>query len=337
MSPNPTSNRADQIRQRRSSRLQSRTERAARYLSNPPVTVRGTGYGRPVIQRTASRPRRVFTVGTSDEGPTLSIPAPSLRVGWRSISGLLVLGLFILIYMMFNSSQFKVENIRINGASRMNAGDIEVALKLAGQSIFNIDPNRTAKDLAKAFPELMGISVAVGLPNSVTVQFEERLPIMAWKQKDLLRWVDQRGIFFTARGAAPENLVMVVSSDDPPRYQVAPTPGPTPTLQATPANGAAPTATPDPYPNRMDLQILSSALTLNNHLPSGATLIYSDKDGLGWSDPSGWEVYFGKTLDDLEMKISMAQAIAKQLSQKGIKPKYINLEYLNAPYYRLER
>ena len=81
---------------------------------------------------------------------------------------------------------------------------------------------------------------------------------------------------------------------------------------------------------------MASALLLSGHMPKNTNLVYSEKEGLGWHDSGGWDVYFGKTLDDLEMKISMYQAIIDQLKQKSIKPTYVNLEFLNAPYYRVE-
>jgi hypothetical protein len=87
----------------------------------------------------------------------------------------------------------------------------------------------------------------------------------------------------------------------------------------------------------MDLNLLSSALVLSKHLPDKAILIYSEQGGLGWRDSRGWDVYFGKGTENLDMKISMVQAVVDQLNQKKVKPVYINLENLNAPYYRLER
>ena len=91
-----------------------------------------------------------------------------------------------------------------------------------------------------------------------------------------------------------------------------------------------------PKTKQMDLDIMASALLLSEQLPKNTNLVYSESEGLGWHDSRGWDVYFGKTLDDLEMKISMYQAIIDQLEQKGITPSYVNLEYLSAPYYRVE-
>ena len=353
MSSTTNANRSNQVRQRRTNRSQDRLKNTAHhsrthegYVANPLITLsraqsataRGAGMGQPVFHRTATLPRRVYTVTMQKSRPALSIPAPTIRFGWRGLSAVLAIGLTALLYLVLNSSQFQVDQPLINGASRISINDVEAVLKLGGRSVFTIDPYQIAGDLQKSFPELNGISVAVGIPNTVNVQFDERQPVLAWKQKDQVRWVDSHGVIFNALGKAPANLVTVTSEGNPPPYQIVPTPGPTPTLAATPASGSvAATPLPEGVPARIDLQILSSALLLSKHLPDKAILLYSEKEGLGWRDSRGWDVYFGKSMAELETKISMVQAIVDQLNQKKIKPVYINLELINAPYYRLER
>lgn len=329
--------RAEEVRKRRVTRTQSSAERAARNITAPPITVRGAGVGKPVLQRTASHPRRVYTVAVQKTGQAYSLPVPSLRLGWRAVSGVLVAGLLALLIFFLASDQFKIDKPQIVGASRVSVADIEAVLKLNGSSIFAVDPEQMRDNLEKSFPELRGVNVMVGLPKSVAVQFNERQPVLAWKQAERVSWIDAQGMIFAARGEAPAGLITVQSENAPPRYRIVPTPGPSPTPLPTPKGGGeAPAPAVEPAPERMDLAILNSALLLSGQLPDKAVLIYSEKEGLGWRDPRGWVVYFGKTLDDLEKKISMVQAIITQLGQKNIKPKYVNLEFLHAPYYRLE-
>jgi cell division septal protein FtsQ len=293
-------NRSQQVRQRRNNRSRSRVEKAASSISAPQVTVRGEGLGRPILPRTSSRPRRVYTVAFQNTGRAYSVPAPTIRLGWRALSGLLVAGLIALIFFALNSEQFKVEKPVIEGATRVSVNDIEAVLKFNGRSVFTIDPFAARIELEKSFPELQQVSVLVGFPNQVSVSFSERTPVLAWKVKDQTLWIDAQGTIFNARGA-PDNSAKAA-----------------------------------PQPVLMDPQIMDSALLLSGHMPKNTNLVYSEKEGLGWHDSRGWDVYFGKTLDDLEMKISMYQAIIDQLNQKGITPSYVNLEFLNAPYYRVE-
>jgi hypothetical protein len=336
MSSSSNANRSNQVRQRRTVRSQSRQEHTARYAANPPITVRGAGMGQPLIQRTASRPRRVFTVALQNADRGFAIPAPSIHFGWRGVSAVLCIGLVALMIFLTTSSTFQVEKPVISGVTRLSVANIEAVLKLSGRSIFAVDPYQIADEMQKAFPELNGLTIAVGIPNTVSVRFDEREPVLAWKVKDTLHWVDAHGVVFNARGQEPPNLVTVTSENEPPRYQMVPTPGPTPTVPAESAN-LTPTPAPAGIVTRMDLNILTSAVVLFRYLPDKAVLIYSETDGLGWRDSRGWDVYFGKTMDNLDTKISMVQAIVDQLNQKKIKPVYINLVGLNAPYYKLER
>lgn len=329
-------NRSQQVRQRRTNRSRSRIEKAANSISTPQVTVRGAGLGSPVLQRTSSRPRRVYTVAFQNTGRAYSVPAPTIRLGWRALSGLLVIGLIVLISFGLNSEQFKVEKPVIEGASRVSVNDIEAVLKLNGHSVFTIDPFAARVDLEKSFPELQNVSVLVGFPNQVSVSFSERTPVLAWKLKDQTLWIDAQGTIFNARGEAPADLLAITSADNPPQAVIAPTPGATPESNELPSVLQVKPVEIAPQPVQMDLKIMSSALMLNGQKPKDTKLVYSEKEGLGWHDSRGWDVYFGKTLDDLEMKISMYQAIIDQLEQKGITPSYVNLEYLNAPFYRVE-
>jgi hypothetical protein len=335
--------RSEAIRKRRTTRVQSHVERASHNISTPSFTsrsVRGTGHGmgQPLLQRTAVKPRRMYTVAVQSSGKAFSVPAPTIRLSWRILSGILVFGLVGLLLFLSSSDSFQVEKPKITGATRVSANDIESVLKLNGKSIFSIDPKVASAELEKSFPELQGVKMSVGLPNSVAVSFTERQPVLAWKQKDKTSWVDSKGTLFSARGEPPAHLLTVTSESNPPLYQVIPTPGATPTPGASAKPDISETKpVVDAGPERMDLAILSSALMLSGQMPEKAYLVYAEKEGLGWHDAGGWDVYFGKTLDDLEMKISMVQAIINQLAQKGIKPKYVNLEFLHAPYYRLER
>lgn len=333
-------NRAEKIRQRRTDQTQQRIERVTVYSrsatrTNPPVTFRSNNIGQPVIQRTAKRqPRRIFflNMGTNVE---LATPAlPMIRPGWRILSGMLVIALVAMLLFALGSDTFKINTAQLKGFQRLNINDIEAVLKLQGKLIFTIEPKALVTELSKRFPELSNISVQIGLPAQVIIQASERNPILAWKQKDQLWWIDAQGFAFVARGdAAP--TVIVESADAPPPY-------PAPTTK--PSDGAMSIATTPTAPMknlfagaRVELKTIAAALTLSPYLPEKSQLAYSTGHGLGWKDPRGWVVYFGSTLDDLDMKLAMYQAIVTQLTEKKIKPSLISIENLNAPYYRLER
>jgi len=57
---------------------------------------------------------------------------------------------------------------------------------------------------------------------------------------------------------------------------------------------------------------------------------------MGWIDPRGWKVYFGIDLSDLQVKEAEYQVIVDHLTQQGITPVMISVEFPHAPYYRTE-
>jgi len=293
--------------------------------------------GRPVMQRASrTRPRRIFffNLGTNVEVATPALPA--IRPGWRILSTLLVLALGVLLMFALSGSTFKVQSAQLEGFNRVNLADVEAVIKLQNRLVFSIEPDVVKTALAKSFPELTDIKVNVGLPAVVSIQAVERTPVLAWRQKDTTVWVDAQGYTFHPRGSEAPTLV-VESSEVPPLY-------PVPVVKPTDGPGKTPTPKPTAVPPsiiapgmRLDLKTVAAVLTLRNHMPAKTVMAYSPTDGLGWKDSRGWTVYFGMTLDDLEMKFSMYTAIVDQLTQKGIKPVLISIKDINAPYYRTER
>lgn len=340
---NPSANtRADKLRQRRTDQTKQRVERVGSYARNPvhaspPVVSRSRSVGRPVMQRAAkARPRRIFflNLGTNVEVATPALPV--IRPGWRILSSLLVLALSGLLLFVLSTSTFKVQSAQLTGFKRVSLSDVEAVIKLQNRLIFTIEPEVLKTTLAKSFPELIDIKVQVGLPAQVSIQAAERTPVLAWRQKDSTVWVDAQGYTFHPRGSEAPAL-LVESSEVPPLY-------PVPVVKPTQAPGSTPTPKPTAVPPsiiapgmRLDLKLVASALTLSKYMPAKTNLAYSPTDGLGWKDARGWTVYFGMTLDDLELKISMYQAIVDQLTKQGTKPSLISIKDIDAPYYRTER
>ncbi len=76
---------------------------------------------------------------------------------------------------------------------------------------------------------------------------------------------------------------------------------------------------------------------LSPNLPEGAALIYDPKYGLGWTDPRGWQVYFGHSDGDMNIKFQVYQSMVDYLTQRNVQPTLISVEYPDAPFYRVEQ
>jgi cell division protein FtsQ len=142
----------------------------------------------------------------------------------------------------------------------------------------------------------------------------ERAPVLAWFEGGREVWVDGEGVAFPPRGEAGE---LVAVEGTPPSMP--------PVLESEQKPAFAPPA------------LVSAVLKMAERVPSDTPIAYDEQYGLGWRDYRGWQVYYGTDLDQIEMKLQVYEAMVDNLERQGIQPELISLEFLHAPYYRLER
>ncbi|MFQ5616748.1 MAG: cell division protein FtsQ/DivIB [Anaerolineales bacterium] len=272
----------------------------------------------PTHQRTHSRTRRRYDVALGVPGAELRLPAlPSVRVSWRLASGLMVVLLLGLLYNFQNAPRFRVNGVQATGLERLSDREVSLVLGLTDTPVFLLDPAQMQRDLLEAFPEFSSASVWVDWPNVVNVAVEERQPVLVWKSAGKTVWVDAEGIAFPQRGkSAPAALVEAAG--------IPPAPSP---------EGDDPLA-----PHRMmTAELVSAILAVSELAPEETILLYDPKRGLGWKDPQGWQVYFGPDGVDMEQKLKVYRALVTRLLEEDIYPALISVEYLHAPYYRLDQ
>lgn len=331
-----TANTGETARDRRARRLDEEhkkvrfvTERP-RSERQPPVVVRGRSYGMATPMRGNHRTRRRFDIAISTI-PGAEYRAPSIPVvnfSWRIVSGLMVVLMLFCLYMLGFSPFFKIETIEIRGIKRLNPADINLVLGINGDSILELDPETISANLEKAFPDLEQAKVQLILPATVRIQAVERTPILRWVNDSGEHWVDKDGMIFPPRGDG-SNLPVV---------QADILPGVTEDMLAVLAGVRAPA--PDEngqfQPVKLAPQLVKALVSLSRDVPEGQLLLYQEGHGFGWTDPHGWAVYFGSQLDDLEQKQVVYQALANYLVNHGITPAMVSVEFVHAPYYRME-
>ena len=329
--------RADEVRKRRlqNSQKKARQVTHVRYAAETPqVFVRG-GYGTPVINRAQNRARRKVGIGSGKTfAASLLRALPILNIGGRLLSGIMVLVLGAMVYMVSTAAEFRVTAPEISGLQRINPADIEAVVGIHNVPIFMVDPAQIQTDLEKAFPELTNLSVEIALPAQLKIAAEERQPVLSWQYGDQISWVDAEGVIFPARGELSTPLLTVQAEDAPPTTAVE-------AAEADSENSEEATdeqqeVTAEPVKQYLDPTVLNAALQLHSLLQSDEVLEYSPSNGFGWNDPQGWKVFVGATLDNLEAKLQVYQALVERLNQQGIHPSLISVEFLHAPFYRLE-
>ncbi len=307
--------------------------------AEPPVLVRG-GMGGMAFGRVANSrlhksrtPRRRIDVPLRVPGAEVRLPSiPFINLGWRSISLSMVIFMTICLVAMWKAPMFQVSGVDARGLKRLTATDLNAVMGTVGKSIFSLDPVELRRSLSQAFPEFSKISVRVGLPASVKVVVTERQPVISWTQDGVESWVDADGVSFPVRGVVDTPLVVVEGYGTPPgTVQLVPADAQAAAAPMLPASGlTAPSM-------RLSPELVSSILALGAKMPAETALVYDSQRGLGWNDPNGWEVFFGDENQDMQMKLEVYQSLVERLKSEGIQPALISVEYVHAPYYRMER
>lgn len=321
--------RASRLRLQKTSDTQVRAGRAKKNIyqntsTRPAVVSRSSG-GRLTASKISSRPRtrekmEVAVPFGLGESARVRLPSLEMNLGNRWISGVIAALCAALLFIMWSMDPFIVGSAKLIGNERLSAGDINAVMGIMGKSILLASPGQMKTNLQAAFPELKDVKVSVGFPGSVTVRVVERKPIIAWQQDSKVSWIDSDGVAFPPRGAA-EGLIPVLALGDPPPLE-------------TDVNYESINLMTKPMLTPKAVLAMQSMLA---YMPEGTTLIYEPDYGFGWNDSRGWKAYFGKTTGDMPMKVTMYQTIVDNLSQRGISPTMVSVEYPNAPFYRLEQ
>jgi hypothetical protein len=268
-------------------------------------------------QSTKRRFQAVFSIpGFAVHMPAVSLP----RVEFisRLLSFFLCLLLGTALYLAFNLPMFQVTKAQIYGNQRISTNDINSVLSSSGQPVFTLMPSDLETRLRLNYPELLSAKVSLGLPNTLTVNIVERKPVILWQQAGSYTWIDDSGVAFRPRGSA-DQLIPVTA-------MAAPSIGPT-TSNTDPLS-------PLPY---ISVDLVKAIQILAPSVPTGSTMIYDPQNGLGWQDTRGWKVSFGSNADDMALKLQVYKSLVISLTQQGIIPTFISVQYANAPYYRMSQ
>jgi cell division protein FtsQ len=306
----------------------------------PPVLVRGRMPDMAVRRTKQSLPRRRYDVALAVPGAELQLPSlPMVKVGWRALSGMLAVMMIACLFLLWKSPAFQVSTVEAEGLQRLSVADLNAVMDVLGTSIFSLDPPVLEQALSRYFPELADISVNIGLPAQVSIRVTERQPVLSWYQDAREVWVDAEGVAFTPRGN-PGELVRVQGSGDTPEAIAGVV---VPAASSLP-DGAiyVPTTAVDlsgklVEPARLPVDLVQAILTLGSQVPADTQLVYDSQYGLGWEDQLGWEVYFGLQTSDMEQRLVVYQGVVNYLTDHGLQPELVSVEFIHAPYYRMER
>jgi hypothetical protein len=259
------------------------------------------------------------------------------RVGWRLLSFLLVGAFSFAIFTAWQSPDYMVSTVRIEGLQRLSENDVLSVLDIYGLHIFMLEPEGVIQIIHQHFPELRDIHVKLSLPAQVSIRVVERQPMIAWQLKNDLLWIDSEGYLIPARGEV--NQMLTIQADALPSYR----------LKGKDDESTENVIHDKPkfkediddlvffsIPKQIDGNLLTAILQLNAWMPDESVLLYQKKRGIGWADIRGWDVFIGSKLENINDKMLMYETIVRKLEEQGIQPSIVSVEFLHAPYYRLE-
>jgi hypothetical protein len=330
--------RSDEVRARRMQRETRRVEqtgvRARQASVNlPPVMARALSTSIPLQQKQSRRQkvRRRVDVALNVPGAEVHLPSlPVVNLDWRLLSAALAIGLGALLYWLWNDPLFVVSTPQIVGMQRLTEQDINAVLKVSGENIFTLQPVLLQNELQQAFPELSSVIVYADLPAQVTVAVTERTPVLEWQQDQQTLWVDKDGIAFTPRGTPTTPLPIIKSQ------QALTVPAPrlkTPEDKDLTNLVLEGDLVVQPF---ISHDMIKAVQALQSLAPAGTPIMYDQKYGFGWTDPQGWQVYFGLDMNNIKLKSLVYQAVSQYVAGLETKPILISVENPHAPFYRLE-
>ena len=259
------------------------------------------------------------------------------RVGWRLLSFLFVGAFSFLIFTAWQSSDYKVSAVHIEGLQRLPEDAVLSVLDINGQHIFSLETGSISQLIRQNFPELREVQVKLSLPAQVSIRVVERQPLIAWHLEDDQLWIDSEGYLIPARGEV--NQMLTIHADALPSYSLIDKEKKTskniirdkPKFKENLDNLLF-----FSIPKQIDSNLLTAILKLNAWMPDESVLLYQEKRGIGWTDLRGWNVFIGSKLESINDKMLMYETIVTKLEEEGVQPSMVSVEFLHAPYYRLE-
>ena len=324
MSEKDSLSRAEAVRMRRRQHTQRRAVKSLQQITRPlPVITSRENIGSAALEpANQSKTRRRYQAAFSLPGVQIHMPAitmPRFEVGWRLLSFLISLSLGVALYLAWTLPMFRVSVAQVTGNQRITADEINAVLDSAGQPIFTLLPSELEQRIRLNYPELDSATVTLSLPNIVYINVTERQPVILWQENGAYTWLDENGVAFRPRSPqGADKLISVNAIASPPHGQ--------------PSTNDP--LSPTPYVSE---DMVKAIQILAPNVPSGATLTYDPRYGLGWSDSRGWQAYFGSDSKDMNTRWLVYQALVNSLLQRGIYPILISVQYSNAPYYRLSQ
>ena len=324
MSEKGSRRRSDKVRRRIKQDSREWIDQASRRITNP-----NSGFS-PI--------RSVIGSKDTNHGDHATQDRRFFRLGWRLLSFILVCGFGFCLFLALRSPMFEINAVNIVGLTRLNGEEVAQTINIIGRRIFEIDPQTLTADIQENYPELWDIHITPSLPAHVSIKAVERQPQIAWTNGATGLWIDSEGYLIPSRGEA--HLSLQINANALPDYHLILEDDPdldkNLVIDKPAIKESYDSALFFVFPKKIDHNLLTAILQLNAWMPEEETLLYQKARGIGWRDIRGWDVFIGSKLENINDKMLLYETIVRSLEAQGIQPSMVSVEFLHAPYYRLE-
>jgi cell division septal protein FtsQ len=246
---------------------------------------------------------RFETAGALAVGRARVSAPPRLRWLWRVLLALVVLIAGVVVWGLLDD-RFYVYDADVVGTVRVSPEQVFWASDLPGLHVLWVNADKIEAQILAALPSLESAEVACQLPANCTITVAERQPRMMWNDSGQLWGVDAGGVIFPSEEAFTEAWVVrgpLPKDDDD--------------LLAEPARVAL-------------AELWASGVEI------APELVYVPSRGFVIIDSRGWRVIVGQGAG-MKGRLEVLEAIATDLEARGIRPKFVDVRFPEAPYYSL--
>jgi cell division septal protein FtsQ len=241
-------------------------------------------------------------------GARVPVGEVQLMRGSRLFSGLLLVGLGMLLCYVFASQEFYVYGIEVEGGQHLGVEEVFEASGVNEMSVFYIRPQEVEAQLER----LLWVSEAhawCGFPNRVRITLRERQVAFLWQSGATAWAVDGEGTLLPL-GQAPEDVLLVEDRRYPPGEQ-------------TKSGGAG-----------LDREVIASVLAVREALPEVTHMIYDPAYGLIFQSARGYDVRLGE--GQVTHKVALWRTLEAELVARGIQPSHVDVRFPRGPCYGTE-
>ena len=248
-------------------------------------------------------------------------------------------GLYAIWYLPY----FRVTTVNVVGGDRVTPDEVMNIAPLKGQRMLTIIPNQIATVVQNSFPVLNSVEVRTGIPNSITIHLDERQPVLAWSQDGTTRWISADGVAFDPYGEAG-SIVTIAAEGNPPTgktnltvaKQEQPKTLASIILKKEVAEADPEKITATPPKSFIDPSLIPAIQAIASQVPEGVHADLPPPLRPGLAGSAGLDGLLRNESDDMPAKLNMYRTIVDKLKAQGETPSLISMEYLYAPYYRME-